>query len=152
MLNMIAFMNEGLWSWPRRGKLSFFFYFSANQKNIPFWSCQRDRRKRGFYKVQSNSSTLLLSTSGWFLVAAQIWYDVPTSFFILGQQWNRSKKRERARERNSMFSSQLPGILGKCSQDADARLTQVTSPPKKYGNTVFPRERAPRNACCIELT
>lgn len=29
-----------------------------------------------------------------------------------------------------MFSSQLPGILGKCSQDADAWLTQVTSPPK----------------------
>lgn len=151
MLNVIAFMNEGLWSWPRRGKLSFFFYFSANQKNIPFWSCQRNRRKRGFYKVQSNSSTLLFSTRGWFLVAAQIWYDVPTSFFTLGQQWNRSTKKKREREKfNVLFSvawyigKMFPGCW--CSADAGNLST------KKYGNTVFPREWAPRNACCIELT
>lgn len=62
-------------------------------------------------------------------MAAQIWYDVPTSFFTLdNNEIDLLKKRER--ERNSMFSSQLLGILGKCSQDADARLTQATSPPK----------------------
>lgn len=92
MHNMIASVNEGFWSWPRKG--SFLFYFSSNQKNVPFWSCQK-WKKRIFYKVQNNSSTVLFSISGWFLVAAKVCYDVPTSLFILGQQWNRATKKKK---------------------------------------------------------